>query len=74
MRKEGTIMAKITLIRWVNGVAVQASICELDEAKRLRKDWRKLPGELVFKTYRPEDDQIVHFAQQHSRPITPQLF
>ena len=57
---------KHTLIRWLNGQAVQAVVQEVPEVLHTRKLWRKLPGNLSFKPYHPDDDQIVNVA---NRPI-----
>ena len=56
--------AKYTLIRWLNGQAVQAVVQEVPEALKTRRLWKKQPGNLSFKPYRAEDEQIVRFANQ----------
>ena len=55
---------KYTLIRWLNGQAVQAVVQELPEALKTKRVWRRQPGNLSFKPYRTEDEQIVRYANQ----------
>ena len=60
-----------TLVRWVKGRPIQAAVLEAPEALKKRKEWMKLPGNLAFKPYRPEDEQIVAFAKQIATPLPP---
>ena len=61
-------MPKYTLIRWLNGVAVEAVVLPLPEALNRKKLWRRKAGNLAFMPYRPDHDQIVAVANQALLP------